>query len=84
MSKFSVPKNLAISESGFLFMANTGETFTLNESGKKILTMFQDGGDVSDIILEITNTYDAEKNLIEKDIYDFIIQLKKFSILKEE
>lgn len=84
MSKFLVPKNLAISESGFLFMANTGETFTLNESGKEILSMFREGNEITEIISEIVKTYDAERNLVEKDIYDFIIQLKNFSILKEE
>lgn len=84
MSKYIVPKNLAVSESGFLFMANTGETFTLNETGKKILSMFQAGEDLPKIIGEVCNSYDTERNQVEKDIYDFVIQLKKYSIVKEE
>ena len=38
-----VPKNLAISESGFLFSPSNGESFTLNELGIWIFKLLQSG-----------------------------------------
>jgi hypothetical protein len=84
MNNFIVPENTAISESGFLFLAGTGESFTLNQIGKEIFSLIQKKSSEEEIIKSIANDYDIDKATAHKDLADFITQLKHYSILKEE
>ncbi|MBI5660840.1 MULTISPECIES: PqqD family protein [Ignavibacterium] len=84
MSKYSVPETLAVSDSGFLFLPNTGETFTLNLVGKEILNLLQDGLSEEEIVKHMLDRYDIDERSLEKDLSDFIMQLRKYSIIKEE
>ncbi len=83
MSKLIIPENLAISESGFLFLQGTGETFTLNQVGKDIVDLIKSKSCEEEVINEIVELYDIDKSTVQKDLGDFIAQLKHFSILKE-
>ncbi len=83
MSTFRVPDNLAISDSGFLFMPSTGETFTLNPIGKEVLTLLQQQLSTEEIIKRILEEYEIDAGTLENDITDFVNQLKNFSLIKE-
>jgi len=83
MSNYKVAENLAMSETGFVFLPGTGETFTSNEIGRKIIQLIQKGKNNEEIIEEITNDYDVESNTFEKDLNDFIIQLAQFNLARE-
>lgn len=82
MSNFIIPQNVAISDSGFLFQAATGESFTLNEIGKMIVKMLQDNSTVEQIVEKVCEEYDTDSRTAERDLEDFITQLKHYSILK--
>ncbi len=84
MNNFIIPENIAISESGFLFLAGTGETFTLNQIGKEIFNLIRTKSSEEEIINLIVNDYDIDKATAHKDLGEFILQLKHYSILKEE
>ncbi len=84
MNNFIIPENIAISESGFLFLAGTGETFTLNQIGKEIFNLIRRKSSEEEIINLIVNDYDIDKATAHKDLGEFILQLKHYSILKEE
>lgn len=84
MNNFIIPENIAISESGFLFLAGTGETFTLNQIGKEIFNLIRTKSSEDEIINLIVNDYDIDKATAHKDLGEFILQLKHYSILKEE
>lgn len=84
MNNFVIPENIAISESGFLFLAGTGETFTLNQIGKEILNLIRTKSSEEEIINSIVDAYDIDRATAHKDFADFIAQLKQFSILKAE
>lgn len=84
MAKYFIPENIAISESGFLFLPSTGETFTLNQIGKEILKLIRSKSSEEEITNLITENYDIDKATAIKDLVDFIFQLKHYSILKEE
>lgn len=84
MSTFFIPENIAISESGFLFLAGTGETFTLNQIGKEFFNLIRTKTSEEEIINSIVNEYDIDKATAHKDLADFIAQLKHYSILKQE
>lgn len=79
----NIPSNIAVSESGFLFTPSTGETFTLNETGYEIFKLLQQRLSEKEIIEKVTELFDAEYFEIEKDLFDFIQQLKKLNIVKE-
>ncbi len=77
MNKYRIPENLAISDSGFLFLASTGETFSVNEIGKEILKGIQLHKTDEEIINDLLNDYDIDKQSLQKDFDDFILQLQK-------
>lgn len=83
MTKYNIPSSVAISESGFLFLPTTGETFTLNETGCEIVKLFQAGKSVPEIIKTITSEYEVQDASIEKDLNEFIAQLSNFNLIKE-
>lgn len=82
MNTYLVPESLAVSDSGFLFLASTGETFTLNEIGKEIFKMLQ-GGDTREAIEQkILELYDVERPTFVRDFDDFINQLSSFKLIR--
>ncbi|RPI76504.1 MAG: PqqD family protein [Ignavibacteriales bacterium] len=83
MSKYLVPSNLAVSDSGFLFMPSTGETFTLNQCGREIFKMIQSGKEFEDALEFISGEYDIDPVSAEKDLHDFLAQLKNYNLIKE-
>ncbi len=84
MSNLKVAENLAISETGFLFLPTTGETYTSNEIGRKIIQMLQKGVSNKKIIEAITSEYEVDPNTFEKDLSDFIHQLLQYNLIKEQ
>lgn len=83
MATFYIPENIAVSDSGFLFLPNTGETFSLNDMGRTIFKMLQQRKSEEDIVNFICAEYEADKKSVSRDIDDFITQLKQFSLIKE-
>jgi len=82
MTNYQLQENLAISDSGFLFLASTGETFTVNESGKAIIKLLQQKKEKTEIFSELEKEFDIESGLLEQDYDDFITQLKSFSLIE--
>lgn len=83
MSNYKVAENLAMSETGFMFLPGTGETFTSNEIGRTIIQLIQKGESNEKIIEEIVSEYDVDPNAFEKDLNDFINQLAQFNLAQE-
>lgn len=83
MMKFKVPENVAISDSGFLFLPSSGETFTLNETGKDVFRLLQSGISEDEIADKIVLDYDIDKVGFQRDLHDFVQQLKNYSLINE-
>ena len=77
-----VRKNIATSEEGFLFNPTTGDSFSTNPIGSEIILMLKKDKNLKDIANEICDKYDVDKSLFERDLDDFTLQLKEFSILE--
>ena len=75
-------KNLAISDSGFIFDPNSGRTYTVSQTGLDILNLLKKGSDITSIIQTIHDEYDISKDQLERDFSDFIIQLKEYGLVK--
>lgn len=83
MSLYYVPTNLAVSESGFLFAPGSGETFTMNKIAMEIFQMLKIQKNEEEIIHEIIDMYNVDLFTLQKDLQDFIGQLKHFGLIKE-
>lgn len=80
-SNISVPESLAVSDSGFLFNASSGESFTLNPIGKEIFLLLKQGETLSAIKGQILEGYNIDAATFERDMEDFISQLKHYKLV---
>ena len=80
----NIKKNIAISDSGFLFNPSTGDSFSLNTIGQEILTFLKDGKDDKKIIEFILNNYRTDQDAVEKDLYDFKSMLDNYKLTDSE
>lgn len=77
-----VRKNIATSEEGFLFNPTTGDSFSTNSIGSEIILLMKKDKSVNEVVNAICDKYDVDKSLFERDLDDFTLQLKEFSILE--
>ena len=76
-----IRKNIAVSDTGFLFNPSTGDSFSINPIGQSIIKAFQDNKSEDEIIIELLEEYRIDKNTVEKDLNDFIRMLKNYQLI---
>lgn len=76
-------KSVAVSESGFLFHAARGDSFTANPIGVEIIRHIQEGLAHEEIKALVLENYDVDEVTFEKDYYDFVKVLKQYSLIEE-
>ncbi len=74
-------KNIATSESGFIFNPGTGDSFSANPIAAEILAHLKEGTPPSEIKKIILDQYDVEPGILEKDWDDFNAQLREANLL---
>lgn len=79
----NIKSNIAISEDGFLFDPETGESFSLNQTAKDILELIKEEKSEKEIISKMTSEYDINEQSFERYYIDFIANLKQLNIIKE-
>jgi len=67
-----IKKNIALSDSGFIFNPSTGESFSVNPIGVEILKMLKEGKEKDDIKKNILENYQTDDATFERDFYDFV------------
>jgi hypothetical protein len=77
-------RDLAISESGFLFDPYSGATFTLNNTGRSILRLIQDGRGVEEIESALRKKFEVAEEDLRSDIYEFVNLLKEYHLLPKD
>jgi len=75
-------KNIAISESGFVFDPTSGESFSLNPIAIEILNMLKEGKGQGDISGFVLNKYEVERDTFENNYFDFVGMIKQFNLLE--
>jgi hypothetical protein len=73
-------KNIASSDSGFIFNPATGDSYSANPIAADILHHLKSGKSVSEIKTLILEKYDVEAGHLEKDWDDFIAQLREANL----
>jgi hypothetical protein len=75
-------RNIAISESGFLFDPSAGESYSLNEQGIEIINMLREGKTSADITDYFTREYEVDRDDFERYLVDFTGMLKQFKLVE--
>ncbi len=76
-----IRKNIAVSDSGFLFNPLTGDSFSVNPIGQTIIRSFQEDKSEEEILETILNEYRIDKNTAEKDFNDFKKMLENYKLI---
>jgi len=79
-----IRKNIAVSETGFIFNPSTGDSYSINRVGQEILGYLREDKSTEEITSLMTTIYDIDPPGFEKYFYDFISMLKQFELLDEE
>jgi len=74
-------KNIAVSDSGFLFNPATGESYSLNPIGLEIMELIKKNMTEQEICSVLLERYDAEAGIVERDIHDFLHLLRQNQLL---
>lgn len=76
-------KNIAISETGFVFDPTTGDSYSLNPVAAEIMQLLKENKSVKEVITEILEKYDVEESQLEKDILDFVMSLEQYHLIEQ-
>ena len=74
-------KDLAISESGFVFNPVSGESFSVNEIGVSIINKLKESKNQQEIIAFLKEEYKVGQNELEKDFTDFVNMLQHHNLI---
>lgn len=77
-------KNLAVSETGFIFNPTSGDSFTANEIGTEIINLMKESKNIADIKTALLAKYDVESSQLEKDVDDFMVLLRDNNLIQHE
>jgi hypothetical protein len=75
--------NIALSENGFVFNPATGDSYTINNTGKEVLILIREGKNIDQIIDSMLGKYDVDKTTLERYLADFINDLSVNNLLEE-
>jgi hypothetical protein len=75
-------KNIATSESGFIFNPGTGDSYSANPIAAEILLLLKEKTPEAVIKSKILEKYEVTPSQFEKDWDDFINQLRSANILE--
>ena len=75
-------KNLAISDTGFVFDATSGESYSLNPIGLEILTYLKNGLKDEEIKEKMLEKYDVDETSFDPVYFDFIRTLQHFDLFE--
>jgi PqqD family protein of HPr-rel-A system len=76
-----IDPHIALSETGFLFHASTGDSYTVNTVGQRILQWIKEGKDREEILRQLLETYEVDGDRAEEDMDDFLQYLQQQKIL---
>ncbi len=71
---------LAINDEGFIFDPETGNSYTVNETGLFILKRLKEGKTPEEIASELSENYDVATEEALRDVLDFLEKLKSFGL----
>lgn len=74
-------KDLALSDTGFLFDPYTGSTFSVNEAGIQILRGLKEGLDRATILAALEDHFEVRGDDLPRDLDEFVLLLRNNGLL---
>jgi hypothetical protein len=76
-------RDLALSDSGFVFDPLTGHTFTVNRTGQLALRYLKDGLSATETAQRLSAEFATERDEDPaRDVQDFVLQLRECGLCK--
>lgn len=79
-----IKKNIALSDTGFVFNPSTGDSFSVNPIGLEILRKLKENEPFDKIKEHILTTYSTDSDTVEKDFYDFTKMLEQLQLTESD
>lgn len=79
-----IKDNIALSDSGFVFDSNSGDSYNLNTVGRAIMNLMKEDKTLDEIQELMLEEYEVEADVLENSIYDFVGMLRQFNLLDNE
>ena len=79
-----IKRNIAVSETGFVFDPTSGESYSINKEGQQIIALLKEGKTPEEIRISMCGKYDIDPASFEKYFYDFMGMLKQFQLMEDE
>lgn len=76
-------KNIAVSETGFVFDPNSGDSYSLNDIGLEIVELLKQGRSDSSVLTALNSRYDIDRASLEKYYHDFVSMLRYYRLTEE-
>lgn len=78
-----IKRNIALSENGFVFNPSTGDSFTLNGTGKEVLELVKENKSIDQITAFMFEKYEVDKVTLDRYLVDFMNDLRINNLLEE-
>ena len=79
-----IKRNIAVSETGFVFDPTSGESYSINREGQEIMALLKEGKGPEQISEAMCLQYEIDPASFEKYFYDFIGMLRQFQLIEED
>jgi hypothetical protein len=76
--------NIAISDNGFIFNPTTGDSFTMNHTGREVLSLIKEGKNINQIAELMSEKYDVDRITLIRYLEDFASELGASNLLEEQ
>ncbi len=80
----NIRKNIAVSETGFIFNPLTGDSFSVNETGLFVLQKLKEEANEETILKAFQEEFELDRNTAEIDLNDFLSMLKSYQLTTYE
>jgi PqqD family protein of HPr-rel-A system len=79
-----IKRNIAVSETGFVFDPTSGESYSINAEGQEIVALLKEDKTPEEISSIMCSEYEIDPASFEKYFYDFIGMLRQFQLIEED
>lgn len=80
----NIRKNIAVSETGFIFNPLTGDSFSVNETGLFVLQKLKEEVNEETILEAFQQEFELDRNTAEIDLNDFLSMLRSYQLTTYE
>ncbi len=77
-----ISKNIAVSESGFIFNPTTGDSFSCNAVAADVINLLKENQTLEQVKTRIIEKYEVHASELDKDLQDLWLQLRDNNLLE--